>query len=242
MDILHFVVSSHAVDLVGPEGQRVEEKSICIGEPTKRLGAVDTPRLQGNGLCLIVASRARWHMWSSWELLVWKVAIKRSTQLLLFCSWDKSMCQTDVAVIFRGASARTARRRVDALSTHHGNFSGSESQHLRSCLIQQIARRHKGIEIAGPVYAKACRVLVDPENTNEQGAKITDPEIEEDKNEATEAYSSGKKEDMTSFKRWMDGHESTRLDSTRLKLWVSAAYWSQDGRNCQDGGKQRRQW
>jgi hypothetical protein len=75
MDILHFVVSSYAVDLVGPDGLRVEEKSICIGEPpnkrkrkgnnldpaiaVKRFGAADSPRLEENRLCLNAASRAR---------------------------------------------------------------------------------------------------------------------------------------------------------------------------------------
>jgi hypothetical protein len=75
MDILHFVVSSYAVDLVGLDGQRVEETSICIGElPNKRkrkgkdsdpaiaverFGAADSPRLEENSLCLNAASRAR---------------------------------------------------------------------------------------------------------------------------------------------------------------------------------------
>jgi hypothetical protein len=76
-------------------------------------------------------------------------------------------------------------------------------------LYQQMVRRYKGIEDARAVFAKARRVLADPENMNEQGAKSTNPETGEDENEATEADSSGKKEDETSSKRWM---VTNRLD------------------------------
>jgi hypothetical protein len=43
------------------------------------------------------------------------------------------------------------------------------------------------------------------------------PETGEDENEATEANLLRKKVEKTSFKRWVDGN-----DSTRLKYWVSA--------------------
>jgi hypothetical protein len=110
------------------------------------------------------------------------------------------------------------------------NFLYANPVALGSVLYQQMVRRYKGIENSRAVFAKARRVLADgrSEKTNEQGAKSTNPEPADDDNEATEASLSVKKEDET------DGNESTRC-----KYWASAACWSQDGRNNQDGGKRR---
>jgi hypothetical protein len=70
---------------------------------------------------------------------------------------------------------------------------------FRFILYQQKVRRYRGIEIAQSVFVKARRLLADPENTNQQGAKSTNPETGEDENEVTDL--SGKKEDETSSRR-----------------------------------------
>jgi hypothetical protein len=62
-------------------------------------------------------------------------------------------------------------------------------------LYQQMMRRYQGIEDAGAVFAMARRVLLDPENTNEEGTKSTNPETGHNNIEATEVSLSGKKED-----------------------------------------------
>jgi hypothetical protein len=75
--------------------------------------------------------------------------------------------------------------------SRHGKVSGSDSQYE--------------IDVARAVSAKARRMLADSDNTNEQGAKSSNPESDEDENETTKPNLSGKKEDETSSDRWMDG-------------------------------------
>jgi hypothetical protein len=72
-----------------------------------------------------------------------------------------------------------------------------------------MVKRYKGIEDARAVFAKARRVLAEPEKTNTPKRKSTNPQTGEDENEATEADFSRKNEAETSSKRWM---VTNRLD------------------------------
>jgi hypothetical protein len=90
----------------------------------------------------------------------------------------------------------------------------------------------KKVELSLPRSSSADRSRKD-----RQLAKSNNPDTGEDENEATEANFSGKKEDKKSSKRWLEGKELTRP-----KYWASAACWSQDGRNCQEGVTRRKQW
>jgi hypothetical protein len=91
--------------------------------------------------------------------------VKRSTYLVLFEAGTRTCAGLDVAFVFRGASARSTHRWTSRLSAHQKCLGPSPST-FGFDPFQQMVRRYEGIEIAGPVFVTARRVLADPENTN----------------------------------------------------------------------------
>jgi hypothetical protein len=160
--------------------------------------------------CVLTRHPESWHMWSSWELLGSEGSIKKVHQAVAVLQLGQEHVPDSTLLSY--TEARVLELHTDGPADClpvMGKFLDRSPNTLGFILYQQMVRRYKGIEDARAVFAKARRVLADPEKVNEQGTKSTNPETGEDENEATEADSSGKKEDETSSRRWM---VTNRLD------------------------------
>jgi hypothetical protein len=158
--------------------------------------------------CVLTRHPECWHMWSAWELLGSEAKKVKTAVAVL----DLGQEHVPDSTLLSYAEARVLELHTDApTDCLHvmEKFLDRSPNTLGFILYQQMVRRYKGIDDARALFAKARRVLADPESVHEQGAKTANPETGEDENEAAKVDLSSKKEDKTNAKRWM---VTNRLD------------------------------